>query len=109
MYMIRVELSEVKKVAGIRTICDAVAQHVNKNLLSEVHLLLRLYLTTPITSSTSERSFYISYRSSMSEKKLNQCFSLHVHKELTETLNVVDIAREFIATNDERIRYFGKF
>ena len=29
------------------------------------------------------------------------CFMLHAHKELTETLNVVDIAREFIATNDE--------
>ena len=55
--VIRVELPEVKKVTSIRTICDAMAQHVNKNLLSEVHLLLRLYLTIPITSSTSERSF----------------------------------------------------
>ena len=35
-----------------------------------------------------------------SEKRLNQCFLLHVHKELTETLNVVDTVREFIATND---------
>ena len=47
---IRVELPEVKKVTSIRTICDAMAQHVNKNILSEVHLLLRLYLTIPITS-----------------------------------------------------------
>ena len=46
----------------------------------------------------------------MSENRLNQCFLLHVHKELTETLNVVEeIEREFIATNDERMRYFGKF
>ena len=51
------ELPEVKKVTSIRTICDVMAQHVNKDLLSEVHLLLRLYLTFPITSSTSERSF----------------------------------------------------
>ena len=50
--VIRVELPEVKKVTSIRTICDAMAQHVNKDLLSEVHLLLRLYLTFPITSST---------------------------------------------------------
>ena len=55
--VIRVELPEVKKVTSIRTICDAMAQHVNKDLLSEVHLLLQLYLTFPITSSTSERSF----------------------------------------------------
>ena len=111
--VIRVELPEVKKVTSIRTICDAMAQHVNKDLLSEVHLLLRLYLT--ITSSTSERSFsalrrlFTYLRSSMSENRLNQCFLLHVHKELTETLNVEEIAREFIATNDERMRYFGKF
>ena len=91
------------------------AQHVNKDLLSEVHLLLRLYLTFPITSSTSERSFsalrrlFTYLRSSMSENRLNQCFLLHFHKELTETLNVEEIAREFIATNDERMRYFGKF
>ena len=113
--VIRVELPEVKKVTRIRTICDAMAQHVNKDLLSEVHLLLRLCLTFPITSSTSERSFsalrrlFTYLRSSMSENRLNQCFLLHVHKELTETLNVEEIAREFIATNDERMRYFGKF
>ena len=73
--VIRVELPEVKKVTCIRTICDAMAQHVNKDLLSEVHLLLRLYLTFPITSSTSERSFsalrrlFTYLRSSMSEKR----------------------------------------
>ena len=37
--VIRVELPEVKKVTCIRTICDAMAQHVNKDHLSdhEVH------------------------------------------------------------------------
>ena len=108
---IRVELPEVKKVTSIRTICDAMAQHVNKDLLSEVHLLLRLYLTFPITERcfSALRRLFTYLRSSMSENRLNQCFLLHVHKELTETLNVEEIAREFIATNDERMRYFGKF
>ena len=96
--VIRVELPEVKKVTSIKTICDAMAQRVNKDLLSEVHMLLRLYLTFPITSSTSERSFsalrrcFTYLRSSMSEKRLNQCFLLHVHNELTETPNVEEIA-----------------
>ncbi|KAL5493212.1 hypothetical protein EMCRGX_G014359 [Ephydatia muelleri] len=35
--VIRVELPEVKKVTCIRTICDAMAQHVNKDLLSELN------------------------------------------------------------------------
>ena len=78
--VIRVERPEVKKVTSIRTICDAMAQHVNKDLLSEVHLLLRLYLTFPITSSTSERSFsalrrlFTYLRSSMSENRLKPMF-----------------------------------
>ena len=42
--VIRVELPEVKKVTSIRTICDAMPQHVNKDDLSEVHLLLRLHV-----------------------------------------------------------------
>ena len=51
-----VELPEVEKVNS-RTICDANAQHGNKNLLSEVICYFDctdLYLTIPITSSTSE-------------------------------------------------------
>ena len=55
--VIHVELPEVKKVTSVRSNCDALAKHANRNLLSEVHKLLRLYLTIPITSCTSERSF----------------------------------------------------
>ena len=42
----------------------------------------------------------------MSEKRLNNCVLLHVHKEL---LDPVEIAKEFVLANDERIKYFGSF
>ena len=42
--VIHVELPEVKKVTSVRSICDALAKHANRNLLSEVHKLLRLYI-----------------------------------------------------------------
>ena len=45
----------------------------------------------------------------MTEKRLNNCFLLHVHKELTDSINVTDNAVEFINANDERTRYFGSF
>ena len=48
-------LPKVKKVTVIQTICEAMKAHANRNLLSEVHKLLRLYLTIPITSATSEK------------------------------------------------------
>ena len=55
---IKVALPSVRKVTSVRTICDAMnAQTVYKSMLSEVHKQLRLYLTVPITTATSERTF----------------------------------------------------
>ncbi len=56
--MIRQALPEIKVVTSLRTVCDAMnSQFGYKSLFSEVHKLLRLYLTIPITSATSERTF----------------------------------------------------
>ena len=46
-------------------------------------------------------------RSSMSERRFNNCFILHVHKELAECINLV--VKKFISRNDQRVRYFGTF
>ena len=111
--VICVELPDVKRVTNIRTICTAMEAHRNRSMLSEVHKLLRFLLTIPVTSSTSERSFsamrrlYTYLRSSMTESRFNNCFILHVHKELAERINLEDVAKEFISRNDERVRYFG--
>ena len=81
----------VKEVTSIHTICDAMnSNSVYKQMLSMVHCLLRLDMTVPITSATSERSFsalrrLLTYlRSSMSEKRLNNCLLLHVHEDITD-------------------------
>ena len=56
--VIKQALPSVKQVTTIQTICDAMnTESVYKSMLSEIHKLLRLYLTIPISSSTSERSF----------------------------------------------------
>ncbi len=114
--LIRQALPHVSKVTSIRTICEAMnTQAVYKSMLSEVHNILRLYMTVPITSATSERSFSAlkvvntCLRSSMSEKRLNNCFILHVHKEITDSCDMVAIAQEFIAVNTERRKFFGVF
>ena len=87
-------------------------QQVYKSMVCEVHNLLRLYLTISITSATTERSFsalqnVITYlSSSMTEQRLNNCMLLHIHKQLTD---FIQIAKEFIAINAERKLYFGTF
>ena len=82
-------------------------------MLSEVHKSLRL--TIPITSATSERSFsalrrVLTYlRSTMTEQRLNHCLLLHMHKHITDSLDIKSIAKEFIATSEERRAHFGTF
>ena len=104
----------VKQVTSVRTICEAInTQQIYKSMLYEVYNLLTLYLTIPITSATAERSFsalqnILTYlRSSMTEQRLNNCMLFHIHKHLTDSLDLIQIAKEFIAINAERKLYFG--
>ena len=114
--MIQQALPGVKRVTSVRTICEAMnTQDVYKSMLCEIHKVLRLYLTVPITSATAERSFstlkrvLTHPRSSMIEQRLNNCVLLHIHKQLTDSCEVVKIAKEFISVNVERRNYFGVF
>ena len=45
----------------------------------------------------------------MTEKRLNNCLLLHVHKELTDSLDLVAVASEFVSLYDERKKFFGNF
>jgi len=48
-------------------------------------------------------------QSSISQKRRNNCASLHVHKKLLDGIDVEDVAKDFVLVNDERIKYFGSF
>ena len=112
---VHVVLPQVKKVTSIRTICEVMKVDPYRSMLSEVHKLLRLYLTVPITSSTSERAFstlrrLLTYlRSTMTEQRLNNCMLLHIHKDLTDSLDLHQVAKDFILAKESRNRYFGNF
>ena len=87
----------------------------SREMPSEVDELLRLYFTIPITTATAERSFsalrriktYL--RSTMSECRLNNVLLLHCHKDITDSVNVTDIAKTFVSANSQRQNYFGSF
>ena len=105
----------VKKVTHARTIANALIENnLVKGMFSEVDKLLRLYFTFPVTSATAERSFSslhlikTYFRSTMTSR-LNNLFLLYIHKHLTDSLDLVSIAKEFVSANTTRQNYFGRF
>ena len=109
-HVIREALPNIKRVTSIETVCTAMTAY--RSVLTEIHELLRLCLTIAVTSATSERSFstvrrLLTYlRSTMTEKRLNNCSLLHVQQDLLDEMNLVDVATDFVSCTDERIRYF---
>ena len=106
----------VTQVTKIQTICDVFQEQSSlKVMLSEIHKLILIYFTVPITTATAERSFsalkriktYL--RNSMTQQRLNHCVILHVHQEKTDNLNLIEVAQEFVEKNDRRKGFFGKF
>lgn len=96
-------------------VCDALKNNaMYRELLPSVHNLLRFFLTVPVTSSTSERSFsalkrlFTYLRSSMTEIRLNNCLLLHIHRDITDSLDLTTAAKEFVDRHD-RAKYFGTF
>ena len=73
-----------------------------QRLLSAVIVVIKVILALPATNASSERSFSAmrwikSYlRSTMSQGQLNHIMVLSVHKDLTDKLNLVDVANGFV-------------
>ena len=69
----------------------------------------------PATNAISERSFsalkrvktYM--RSTTTDNILNHLMTLHIHKEKTDMLDLIEIANEFCERNERRKAKFGKF
>ena len=86
-----------------------------RTLFSEVITLVQLVLVLPATNATSERSFsamrrvknYL--RSTMSQERFNHLMILHVHKSITDSLDIIQMANSFVSRNEHREHVFGTF
>ena len=86
-----------------------------KIMLSEVDKLLRIFLTAPVSTATAERSFsslrrlktYL--RTTMTQKRLNNAAILHIHKHVTDTVDLAQVAKDFCERNERRREFFGNF
>ena len=89
--------------------------HAQRQLLDQVCRAVQLILVMPATNATSERSFsalrrvkgYL--RSTMGQQRLNNLMVLHVHRDRTDSLNLIDVANDFVKDSDQRANVFGKF
>ena len=79
-----------------------------KRLYSQLSKLIVLLLVIPATSATAERSFscvrrlktYL--RATMSQPRLNHLLLLHVHQDLSDNVDLIAVAQDFVAANDYR-------
>ena len=86
-----------------------------KSLLCQVCKLTSLILVMPATNAVSERSFstlrriktYL--RSTMSQLRLNNIMTIHIHKELSDKLDMLEIGNEFVSVSEHRQNTLGKF
>ena len=78
--------------------------------LSEVIVVLKLVLLAPATNAISERSFsalkrlktYM--RATMGDQRLNSLMTLHIHREKTDKLSLLDVANSFVGEKESRKR-----
>ena len=86
-----------------------------RNLLCEISTLGKLLLVIPATNAVGERSFsalrrgktYLS--STTGDSRLNHLMILHVHKDGTDVLTLVDVAYDFVGEKENRKQLLGKF
>ena len=86
-----------------------------KSFVPHVIVLAKTLLVMPATNAVSERSFsamkrvkkYLRYTTS--DCHLNHLIVLHVYKDSTGSLSMVEVANAFVERNDSRHPIFGVF
>jgi hypothetical protein len=86
-----------------------------KELMCEVCKLLTILLVMPASNAVSERSFsalrrvktYL--RSTMTQNRLNNLMVLHIHKENTDSMDIISVANDFVSRSEHRCSIFGTF
>ena len=81
----------------------------NKLLYSRTYLNVAVNLLHSRSDLIMTLKRVLTYvRSTMTEKRLNNCLLLHIHKNLTDSLDLTSVAMEFI-NNEEGTNIFGHF
>ena len=83
-------------------------------MFPNIELLVRLILVVPPTTATAERSFsglrriLTWLRSSTAESRLTHLAVLHLHRDIANEINLIDVCNNFIH-KENRVAVYGKF
>lgn len=109
--MLDIAKSKEFNISSVSDAIDFLKQELYlRDLVPEVVKLIKIILTVPVSSCTSERSFSALrrlktfLRSTITQARLNDVAILHVHKQ--ETINIDDIANKFIKATKVRQNTF---
>ncbi len=81
----------------------------------QVCWLARLILVLPGTNAASEQSFSTMkrvkghLRSTMQQTRLNHLMIIDIYKDIVKTMDLSEVAKEFVGSNENRLRVFGHF
>ena len=108
--------NKIKSVTHVSTLAEVFnAMPAEKIQCSEVHKMLKLYYTIPLTSVTCERSFSTMrrlktwLRVNTVANLFNDSMFTNIQKAQMGDLNIKAVVQEFANKNEERINYFGSF
>ena len=105
--------SDLKDITSIQTVIDVMKQGKLTKVFSELHSVIKLYLTVPLSNATAERSFsalrriktYL--RSTLTQEHLNHFLVLNAHRELLDRIDVNEVCQSVMKVNERRRKYFG--
>ena len=82
----------------------------NYELVSLLHLIWLLYKVCQyLGPGIRSRLVTPLLRSTMGQDRLNDLMLLHVHKDITDNLNVKEVINCYVKDSEHRLRFFGKF
>ena len=107
---------EIKRVTSMETVVSILTYGQNgqkTHLPPNVLRLMHIYLLTPLTTASAERSFSVQRSLKtylrITEKWCNKLLMLNMHKARTDSICLKTIAKEFVGKNERRLTFFGKF
>ena len=96
-------------------IIEVLKQCDNWLIIPSVVKIVKLLLVVAPTTATAERSFSMMRRvktwlqATMKQKRFNSLAILTSHKDITDDIDLTEVANIFVSGHDQRYNHFGRF
>ncbi|XP_071911753.1 uncharacterized protein [Coffea arabica] len=105
---------ELQELSGIHELCQGLVKTRKSVMYPLIDRLIRLVLTLPVSTATTERAFSImkiiktNLRNKMEDNFLNDCLTVYIEKEVAEKFSSDSIIDEFSSMKERRAQFTSK-